>query len=936
MGSGNCAVFFSIMSLTMILQPAFAGTQPIPKGALRLDPSQLQVQPITVSRQARAAGDLILDDGLAEDFHGVNDATDGHQFLWLNRFSPMKFPVWIDSIMVVFGDTAGHVGGPIQLVVYTDTDGDGDPSNAVLERVYDEIVQQDDGVTWNAYPLNPPLFIPGPGDVLIGVINRYQPGTGYGVLDDPAAMDTSTSQQRSWAGWWTASQAPDPPLIPPDAFFETVDISGIPGNWLIQGLVAREEISETISRIQFSVGPAQNGMPWPTTGLAPFGLRPPFVFPSTAVFDEQTLTEPPLLPPPVQIPDSADDDVYEYGTNFAPPMMNYKIVDDGYPIVPPGPPSTFGTGMFPIPPGAQPPPPQATIPTDSDNINALAVESEFINFADIPGIFPALVRDMFFLQPPYPLYLQFSVDNDATGLPNTAVAAQAFWREATGDVFEACVLFPIGSNAQIADEMILGLADPSSVPPGGVDVFLDDTDAMIVTQRIEIAPGDFREDKINWDMPLDPNYPPWIDTNFNTPGLPDTPHFFFSVDRILPPLGGSCPQIFPADILIPGSATISTCFPAVPPPWPPAQPFQPDIFLTHANLGLLPDDNIDALFVDQSAGFVVFSLAKGSPSLADPTSTVFNPYNGFGFGADPGDIIFVQPTLTVPAIPPEVVLLANEIGLRGNQLPDLESPEDDELNAMWVTPFSLIDDMSPPIIVSDPLPQVACLGDSVSFVANAAGGRSLVYRWYKDAQPTEVYGRQLIIASVTSNDFGTYHCEVSNCFGLAQTTVAALDRGPLQIDVMPHAEARGLCPVTFDPSMDCAIANVDVLWYSKPVDQAIWTQIKHFTNPPYTLTVYTDPPMPTSSTQYRAEVTDSVGNPSLSQTRTQDVILLVAAHPDYFDYHDPFLSCNDINDLYKLLPEWRTEKTTPIPDPSGDGFVDIRDTLYINITCSCP
>jgi len=244
--------------------------------------------------------------------------------------------------------------------------------------------------------------------------------------------------------------------------------------------------------------------------------------------------------------------------------------------------------------------------------------------------------------------------------------------------------------------------------------------------------------------------------------------------------------------------------------------------------------------------------------------------------------------------------------------------------------------MSPPIIVSDPLPQVACLGDSVSFVANAAGGRSLVYRWYKDAQPTEVYGRQLIIASVTSNDFGTYHCEVSNCFGLAQTTVAALDRGPLQIDVMPHAEARGLCPVTFDPSMDCAIANVDVLWYSKPVDQAIWTQIKHFTNPPYTLTVYTDPPMPTSSTQYRAEVTDSVGNPSLSQTRTQDVILLVAAHPDYFDYHDPFLSCNDINDLYKLLPEWRTEKTTPIPDPSGDGFVDIRDTLYINITCSCP
>jgi len=189
---------------------------------------------------------LALDDGSAENFLGVGGATDGTQFIWLNRFSPAPadFPFLLNQISAVFGDEQVNVGDLVDLVVYKDTDGDGDPGNAVLAATYSRTIQAADGATWNDFVLDPPISLAGPGDVLVGIINRYQPGTGAGRKDFPAALDEGASQGRSWAGWWTFEPAPDPAILPPDADWGIIDGFGLPGNWLIRGS------GETITNVE--------------------------------------------------------------------------------------------------------------------------------------------------------------------------------------------------------------------------------------------------------------------------------------------------------------------------------------------------------------------------------------------------------------------------------------------------------------------------------------------------------------------------------------------------------------------------------------------------------------------------------------------------------------------------------------------------------------
>jgi C1A family cysteine protease len=247
-------------------------------------PALLRPQPLEGKRLGRldaplADVDLILDDGSVEGYLGVNNGIDGYQFIWLNRFTPdpADFPFQLEQISVVFGSTGVNVGDAVDLLVYEDTDGDGDPSDATWLATYNEVVQFAGGATWNVYNLVTPLSLYGPGDVMIGVINRYQPGTGGGLIDYPAAQDRTTSQYRSWAGWWTAEPAPDPPILPPDASWGIIDdlAPTLAGNWMIRGsgsLVVTDEVpwlSEDPISGTVSAGDSQSvNVVFDATGLA--------------------------------------------------------------------------------------------------------------------------------------------------------------------------------------------------------------------------------------------------------------------------------------------------------------------------------------------------------------------------------------------------------------------------------------------------------------------------------------------------------------------------------------------------------------------------------------------------------------------------------------------------------------------------------------------
>lgn len=175
---------------------------------------------------------LVLDDDSSEGVVGVAGQT-ARQFLWFNRFTPGG-PAVLEEVWVLF--TPGPnmaVGNAIQLAVYSDVDGN--PANgAVLLASFNETIQALDGNTFSVYPLAVPVPFDGAGDLLIGVIPRFIV-SGVTSPTQPASIDTTASQGRSWLGVWS-TDPPDPPVLipPPDQQISTID-GFLPGNWMIRG-----------------------------------------------------------------------------------------------------------------------------------------------------------------------------------------------------------------------------------------------------------------------------------------------------------------------------------------------------------------------------------------------------------------------------------------------------------------------------------------------------------------------------------------------------------------------------------------------------------------------------------------------------------------------------------------------------------------------------
>jgi hypothetical protein len=167
---------------------------------------------------------LYVDDGIPEDSIGLGS---GGQFVWFNRFTPnpADFPFLLDQISVIFNTTVS-VGSNMELLVYEDPDGD--PNNGATFLYSQNVtVLHNDFSTWNNYTLTTPVLCAGPGDVLVGLVNRD------GLADYPAAIDETASQGRSWIGYY-GGPAPDPPTFPASSLWGTIDSFGFAGNWTVR------------------------------------------------------------------------------------------------------------------------------------------------------------------------------------------------------------------------------------------------------------------------------------------------------------------------------------------------------------------------------------------------------------------------------------------------------------------------------------------------------------------------------------------------------------------------------------------------------------------------------------------------------------------------------------------------------------------------------
>lgn len=199
---------------------------------LALSDSPAPADNVVTAPAVTADVELMVDDGSAEDALGLSS---GGQFLWLNRFTPdpSAFPFQLNQIAMLFSDAIA-VGDDVQLVIWEDADGDGDPGTGANFLVsYDVQVQANDYTTWNVYDLDIPVDLTNVGDVLIGAVNRSGVS---GYLDYPAGMDIDgTPQSRSWIGLYSSATVPNPPTLPADNTWGLIDDLGFPGNWTLRG-----------------------------------------------------------------------------------------------------------------------------------------------------------------------------------------------------------------------------------------------------------------------------------------------------------------------------------------------------------------------------------------------------------------------------------------------------------------------------------------------------------------------------------------------------------------------------------------------------------------------------------------------------------------------------------------------------------------------------
>ncbi len=208
-----------------------------------------------------------VDDGRSEWALGLPG---GGQFLWFNRFTPdpANFPISLEKVQVLF-EFEVEVGALVDIYVYEDKDGDGNPGTGAVHRasLKSQAVQSNDGRTFSTFTFPTPVQLNGPGDILIGVVNRT---AGVAVGKEPASIDANSfKRRRSWFGSYGGPPA-DPPILPAPqnwGIIDDLDLGQLfqDGNWMIRGLGTGRGPCDTLADV-----------PWlkdmtPASGSTPVG-----------------------------------------------------------------------------------------------------------------------------------------------------------------------------------------------------------------------------------------------------------------------------------------------------------------------------------------------------------------------------------------------------------------------------------------------------------------------------------------------------------------------------------------------------------------------------------------------------------------------------------------------------------------------------------------
>jgi hypothetical protein len=178
----------------------------------------------------------VLDDGTMEDSVGFGNGLQNFQSLWFNQFQVIPGQTSISAVEVAWGTPnfpdPSLNGTPVTIAVWSDPNGDGNPSDAVLLASVAGTIQSAGTDTFVSYSFSPAVDVSAYTSFFIGDLTPMN----NGPENFPQGLDeNSTLQRRSWIAAMSDGSNVDINNPGNNDFLGLIDDFGLPGNWGIRG-----------------------------------------------------------------------------------------------------------------------------------------------------------------------------------------------------------------------------------------------------------------------------------------------------------------------------------------------------------------------------------------------------------------------------------------------------------------------------------------------------------------------------------------------------------------------------------------------------------------------------------------------------------------------------------------------------------------------------
>jgi hypothetical protein len=195
----------------------------------------------TPSMSARGASHFLpfaiyqFDDGTMEDSVGFGNGSQNFESLWFNQFAVIAGQTSISTVSVAWGTPAfpdpSLDGTPVTIAVWSDPNGDGNPSDGVLLGSVAGTIQNSGTDTFVDYTFSPPVDVSAFSSFFVGDMTPMN----NGPENFPQGLDeNSTLHRQSWVAAMSSGAPVDINNLGNNDFIGLIDDFGLPGNWGIR------------------------------------------------------------------------------------------------------------------------------------------------------------------------------------------------------------------------------------------------------------------------------------------------------------------------------------------------------------------------------------------------------------------------------------------------------------------------------------------------------------------------------------------------------------------------------------------------------------------------------------------------------------------------------------------------------------------------------